>query len=407
MQDIQNRQKHAHQAQKLHGVFKRLRGLGRVLRGDEAGKQRFAKEQHRRADQRRGQHPRHHAGAHAPADAAIGRYAEVLPHVDGHGVAKGGGGDLQDAVELVGGGISGHEDDVEAVDHALHDHAAHGDDHVLHRHRRAQRHQAQAEPDVRAQVLPADADETAAPEGAQADERRAALSDDRGDGRALHAHIEGGHEEQVQRDIDRAGEDHRQKRRPAIAHGAEDSRKEVEGHDHRQAPEDDAYVGKRGIDDGRGRFQHAQHEGREQLSGGGERHGADGRERACVADGAPQTRAVLRAKLLRHAHGEALRQPLNDGEHHPVEPVHRAQRRQRLEAEYAADDGRIRHGVELLEGVGHHQRQREREDEPQRAARGHVLSDRLHPFLRKKEPAEHHADAMAHAIPLALYIGAC
>ena len=402
MQDIQNRQKHAHQAQKLHGVFKRLRGLGRVLRGDEAGKQRSAKEQHRRADQRRGQHPRRHAGAHAPADAAIGGYAEVLPHVDGHGVAKGGGGDLQNAVELVGGSITGHEDDVETVDHALHDHAAHGDDHVLHRHRRAQRHQAQAEADVRAQILPADADEAAAPEGAQADQRRTALRDDCGDGRALHAHIKGGDEEQVQRDIDRAGEDHRQKRRPTIAHGAEDSGKEVEGHDYRQAPEDDAYVGKRGIDDGRGRFQHAQHKGREQLGGGGERHGADGRERAGVADGAPQARAVPRAELLRHAHGEALRQPLNDGEHHPVEPVHRAQRRQRLEAKHAADDGRVRHGVELLESVGHHQRQREREDEPQRAARGHVLSYRLHRSSEKNGPRSIARTSGRVSIPFAL-----
>ncbi len=64
-------------------------------------------------------------------DAVYQPGAQVLPHVGGHREAVGGGGDLQQAVKLVGGGKARQEQHAVAVDDKLHHHAAHGDDGVL------------------------------------------------------------------------------------------------------------------------------------------------------------------------------------------------------------------------------------------------------------------------------------
>ena len=45
--------------------------------------------------------------------------AKILPHIGGNGIAVGQGGDFQQAVELVGGGIAGDEGHAEAVDDGL------------------------------------------------------------------------------------------------------------------------------------------------------------------------------------------------------------------------------------------------------------------------------------------------
>ena len=109
---------------------------------------------------------------------------------------------------------------------------------------------------------------------------------------------------------------------PTIAHGAEDGGKEVEGHDYRQAPEDDAYVGKRGIDDGRGVSSTRSTKGVSSWAAAVSATAQMAESEQALPMVRRRPAPSPRAELLRHAHGEALRQPLNDGEHHPVEPVH-------------------------------------------------------------------------------------
>ena len=109
--------------------------------------------------------------------------AQVLPHVGRHRKAIGGGGDLQNAVELVGGGESGDEQHAEPVDHRLDHHAANGDDGILQRYGRAQFQQGFGQLKTQAEILLVDFQQGDLFHIHKAVPRRRQLRDHRGDGR--------------------------------------------------------------------------------------------------------------------------------------------------------------------------------------------------------------------------------
>ena len=77
-------------------------------------------------------------------------------------------------------------------------------------------------------------------------QRRAdCVGDHRGDGNAVHRHVQDGHEEQVQRDVQHAGYRQREQRNPRLAYAAEDGRFKVVQQDDRHSGKIDAQIQKR------------------------------------------------------------------------------------------------------------------------------------------------------------------
>ncbi len=78
---------------------------------------------------------------------------QILPDIGAHGIPKGSRGDFQYAVELVGRAVSSDKGDAKSVDDLLHDHAAHGDDGVLQRHREPQTNQNPIQFPLKAEIF--------------------------------------------------------------------------------------------------------------------------------------------------------------------------------------------------------------------------------------------------------------
>ena len=151
MEDIEHRQAYAHDSQVEVGHGHGLLHLLRRAR-DEAAQEGPSEQQHGGGDDHGGAQGDGQRGPHPLADAAVPPGPQVLADIGDHGVAVGGGGDLQDAVEFVGGGEAGDKQHAEAVDHELDNHAADGDNAVLERHGRAQGQQLGGLPGLEAEV---------------------------------------------------------------------------------------------------------------------------------------------------------------------------------------------------------------------------------------------------------------
>ncbi len=133
MEQIQHRQENTHNGQIK---ISNLHSHGGFLRctGDKTAQDQFSEQEHGGGDSDGGGQGDQKRGAHPLADTLIFSCAQVLAYIGNHGVAVRGGGDFQNAVQLIAGGISGDKDDAKAVDDKLKDHAAHGNDAVLERH---------------------------------------------------------------------------------------------------------------------------------------------------------------------------------------------------------------------------------------------------------------------------------
>ena len=66
--------------------------------------------------------------------------------------------------------------------------------------------------------------------------------------------------------------------------------------------------------------------------------------------------------MLGHQNPEALRQSLNNAQHHPVHPVGGAEGGQCPHTQRFSYDHRIHHGIQLLKYIADHQRQSKSED---------------------------------------------
>ena len=61
----------------------------------------------------------------------------ILPDIGNHGVAVRGSGNFQNTVQLIRSGKTGNEDNAEAIDNGLHNHAADGNNTALEGNGRA------------------------------------------------------------------------------------------------------------------------------------------------------------------------------------------------------------------------------------------------------------------------------
>ena len=378
MEHIQHGQAHAHNGQveigRPHGL---LHLLGRP--GDKAAQNHPPERQHHRRDHQRGGR---RDGQRRPGplpDAPVPPRAQVLAHI-GNGVAVGGGGNLQHAVQLVGGGEPRDEHHAGAVDHKLHDHAAHGNDAVLEGHGEAQPQQIGGHPLLEAQVGPAQPQHLQLPHVVQAEQAGQRLGDQRGRRRPGDAPLEHHHEQQIQRNIGRRGHRHGLERRFPVPQGAQHAGQQVIGHHHRDAQVHDAQVQKRVPQNVPGGLQEHQHRPRRQLPRPRQQQGKQGGQHPRVADHVPQPGVVPRAELPGHADGAALGEALHNAQHHPVHPVRGPQRGQRAHAQVFSHHHGVHHGIQLLEHIAHHQGQREAEDQLPRSPLRHVLDASRHAF---------------------------
>ena len=84
------------------------------------------------------------------------------------------------------------------------------------------------------------------------------------------------------------------------------------------------------------------------------------------------------AKILRHHNAKSLGQPLNHTQHHPVQPIRRAQRRQRADPQRFSHHRSIHHGIHLLEYISNHQGERKRHQQGQGLACRQIPRLRIH-----------------------------
>ncbi len=151
MQQIQDGQEDTHNRQIVVGNLRCLQYfLGAA--GDKRAHQHTACQQHGDGDDYGGGQSNAQSMPYSLADALPEPGAQVLSHIGDHGIAVGGGGDFQYPIEFVGGGITGDENDSEAVDDGLYHQSAHGDDGVLRRHGGAQGKKLPGQPSVRPQM---------------------------------------------------------------------------------------------------------------------------------------------------------------------------------------------------------------------------------------------------------------
>ncbi len=362
MQDIQHRQEYRHDGQIAIGNVQRLHALSRVRR-QEPGQDPSPEAQHGSHDAHRCNQGDSRPHPHPSPDPAYLTRAQILSGIGGHGIAVGGGGHLQNPVQLVGGGDTGDERDPEAVDDGLHDHPAHGDHRVLECHGQSEGHEPAAEGSLQLPVLPSQPQHLNPADMPDTVSSREALRDQCGDCRPLHAPAEAHDEQEIQHDIGQRGNHHGDQGLPAIAQGPQDSRRQVVHHDHRQPREQDTQIRHGNRTDLLGRPEQRHHRSHCRFADQRQRRRAHSGQDDGIGDDLPQLPVLARAEFLGHQDGEALGKALDDPQGQPVQPVHRPQRGQRIHPQHLAHHGGIHHGIHLLEDVPRHQGKGEQEQQ--------------------------------------------
>ena len=341
-----------------------LVSLSGCCRGDEPGQDPPPAPQHDGGDGRRGGQGDGQSGTHPLRYPFQLPGPQVLSGVGGHGVAVGCGGDLQDTVELVGGGESGDEGHAEAVDDGLDDHAAHGDDGILQGHGQAQLHEQAPQRPVEGPVLPLQAERLHPAQPQDAAPRRQALGDDGRRRRATDAPVEVFDEPEVQGDVGQGGRRHGDQRRPPVPQSPEHGGSQIVGRHHRQPGEQHPEIVDGDGPDLLGDPQQRRHRLRHRLAAYRHQDAAQGREQDGAGRRLPQPDEVPRAEPLGHEDGEALGKALDGPQGEPVEPIHRPQGRQGVHAQHPAHYGGVHHGIHLLENIPRHQGEGEQEKQP-------------------------------------------
>ena len=116
VEDIQHRKAGAHDGEIAVGS---LRSLGHLClsAGDKERNHAPSRKDHHCTNDHRGGNRHSHSTAHTAVDAVELFCTKILTHIGDHGVAVGSGGDLKNAVELVGGGEARNEGHTVTVDH--------------------------------------------------------------------------------------------------------------------------------------------------------------------------------------------------------------------------------------------------------------------------------------------------
>ena len=381
MQHIQDGQAQAHNGQVPVGDVHRGRRFRRVP-GDEQPQHQPAKHQHSGGDHHRGDQGDHCGPSLAPLDALHLPGAQVLAHIGGHRKTVGSGGDFQQAVQLVGGGKSRQKQHPKPVDHRLHHHAPHGNDGVLQRRGGAQLQKQHRLAGGQAQVLPGNLQQGHPPDMGKTVHRRGPLGEHRGDGSPRNAPPEAHDEQKVQPHVEQGGHSHRVQGRFAVPQGPQDGGQQVVGHNHRDAAKHNPQIQQRPREDVRRGGQHLEHRPGGQLAGRRQQQGKSGAQGGAAPHRPGQFPVIFSAEMLSHEDGKPLGEPLDNAQHHPVEPVGGPQGGQGAHPHHLPHHGGIYHGVQLLEHVPHHQRQGKGDEQLCRRTLCHTAD----PFCHKTTP---------------------
>ena len=214
------------------------------------------------------------------------------------------------------------------------------------------------EPEIR----PLQAQDFQLPDVVQAEQAGHQLGDEGGRRRPADAPLEHHDKENVQHDIGEGGHHHGLQRRFSVPQGAQDAGQQVVGHDDGDAQEHDPQIEQGSGQDVRRGPQQGQHREGGPLARPHQQQGKQGGQHGGFADDVPEPVMLPRAELPGHEDAEALGEPLDNTQHHPVQPVRRPQRRQRGHAQIFPHHHGVHHGVELLKHIAHHEGQREGED---------------------------------------------
>ena len=176
-------------------------------------------------------------------DPAIVAGAQVLADKGNGGLVEGIHGDVDELLDVGGGGVAGHHHFAEGVDGGLDHHVGKGEQDPLEAGR-------QADPQNLPQGLAVDAhcpqiqvQRSGVPYHAQHHQRGGdALGDDRGDGHAGHIQFHDDHEEEVQNDVHHAGQREEVQRPPGVSLGPQQRSAEVIDHGGGHAQEVDAQI---------------------------------------------------------------------------------------------------------------------------------------------------------------------
>ena len=183
------------------------------------------------------------------------------------------------------------------------------------------------------------------------------LRDVGGQRRTKDAELERYDEQQIEPDVQRAGQNQEIQRRFAVAQRTHNSRHHIVQKDERNTGKNPADIDNCAIDDVLRRL-HQLHHRAGQRHGGNRQHYATHNAEPCrVGHVAAQVLVVPRTEQLCNGNGKAVADTANEAQNQIVDRAGCADRGQRADAAEPADNNCIGQRIELLEQVAQHQRQ--------------------------------------------------
>ena len=202
--------------------------------------------------------------------------------------------------------------------------------------------------------------------------RRDALGQDGGVGHARHAHAEDQHEEKVQGDVERGGQNQEVEGALGVAHGPEDACAHVVEHEAEDAGKVDGEIPPRLGEHLGGRLHEGEHIGGHPYAHGREHHAQQQRHHQGGVDRFLDLVLLFGAVVLGDDHARARGQAHEEADEHVQNGVHRAHGAEGFLAHVVAHHPGVHGVVELLEQVPQQQRHGEPDQEPIHVAPGHV-----------------------------------
>ena len=168
--------------------------------------------------------------------------AHVLGDEGGHGLHQRTGDEHGEVDDLAGDAVTGGGDQTQAVDEGAERQKGQLGQTLLQSQGQTDAEE-QAALGVEAEVLPGDGKRQLLFGQQQDGEHHAdRLRKHRCDGRAGGVHAEPGHQDEVAHDVDHAGHQHEEQRRPAVTKATEDGGEQVIGHDEEDTAAADAHI---------------------------------------------------------------------------------------------------------------------------------------------------------------------
>ena len=297
----------------------------------------------------------------------------VLTGIGGQGHTHGVVGLLHQLIQAVGGGKGRHGRGPEGIDHRLQGRSGNGDQTPLKGQRKAQPKRIFQDGRVRGQVSAPEAEIGVCPVSVQKRaEARQHLGKHGGKGCTEHAHAEGADKEDVQPDVEHAGDHQEIQRRAGVAQGSLHGGSVIVNGDQRHGNGRHPHIGDGIRQDLRGRPHPGQHRGHHQE---GNQAGQQGRGQGDISgidDGGAHLLILLGPEILGGHDAAAAADAVKNGKKQERDGPRRPNGRQSVGPEHPADDHGVGQVIGLLKHVADEQRQRKDGQQDQRPSFRHV-----------------------------------